>query len=489
MSNIIVELSRSNDTNSSSTNANWNNIFNPINVNTGDSISIKNTFLDISDNNDTNIEIDEDTEIKIEFYYYAVSIEVNNGQAYQNKGFAGGLTGKPGIMCNIAGITGTEPIFTDPTVGSVSFTLKKGSYSPSLIATTISRDFSKYNTPETEDVSFFNGPLTTNFDDISLLPRYFKDFNQDTGVNQDDYWWYAYPTALFVGASEIALTFNKEGNNRFSFDYLHTPLFDWKDTGDESIILYNTNTGGKIYDRHSGIVFKSLSPDSFWKKQLGFDTDNMTISITSTPSTDPPADRTGINYQLTVNFPDGLDLANKKSGELTKFDMITTKNLPTNSSYYTALKEDPIGSIIPAADITFRPSQNTKSILANKDYTSSIQSGFYLVEFISKYSTQYNNTENIFRNISAIVPRQYNSNSIVTGYSDISIPYLHSGLPFTLSGGKIRILDGITKEEVSLGEKSTVMLQITKDHNQPYEEPENDKEEPKKPKLVLKHKK
>ena len=69
-------------------------------------------------------------------------------------------------------------------------------------------------------------------------------------------------------------------------------------------------------------------------------------------------------------------------------------------------------------------------------------------------------------NINAIVSRQYDTNNYITGFGECSINYVHHGEPVLLSSTRIRILDPVNKQEAtSLGEKSSIFLEVFKNQN------------------------
>ena len=65
--------------------------------------------------------------------------------------------------------------------------------------------------------------------------------------------------------------------------------------------------------------------------------------------------------------------------------------------------------------------------------------------------------------ISAIVSKEYDSNQIVTGYSDSGFTYIHRGNPYIITEGSVRILDPQTKQPVTeIGPNSTLFFDIIK---------------------------
>lgn len=88
--------------------------------------------------------------------------------------------------------------------------------------------------------------------------------------------------------------------------------------------------------------------------------------------------------------------------------------------------------------------------------------GHYLIELgFSATKQKYLFKDSDMSHVFGIVSAQYVSNGYVTGFSDSAIPYTHEGRPFTLQNIRVRILDPSTKQPVSLGPNSTLYMEVS----------------------------
>ena len=105
------------------------------------------------------------------------------------------------------------------------------------------------------------------------------------------------------GATETSLLYNNEGNNLYSFDYLHSPIYAFlnsatSDLTEATAHMYTvdaiaSNMNASVYttliDKKSGILLHKMEPASFWE-QLGFVPENITVNLEDK-----------IGYQMTLN--------------------------------------------------------------------------------------------------------------------------------------------------------------------------------------------
>ena len=367
----------------------------------------------------------------------------------------------------------------------------------------------------------------------------------DVGVGN----WYREYASSIVGASEISLEYNPD-SEVFQFTYMHTPLMEQPLTAGASstdasepvevVKIIKTNNvninagyqGDRNYavgevkvceqTRHSGIIFQSMEPQSFWQNIMGFDVPNITVSA---------EEIWGVNRTLTfekftkITTSGYVGIENNFNTTMTAKGTATTGNTvpvvpnknapaylapfptptlanktPTSFVYtYTQLMNSdewilenyilqndvmqplntPEGDFVPCYDYGALAGEygdyyeEYSSALNTTNPLQAIQiplsqangSGHYLVEIVG-----YNNNVNDFINdnsiyaIKSIVASYYVSpNSFVTQPFADPATYEHIGDSVYINKFRIRLLDPITmKVATPLGPNSSVYLQLGK---------------------------
>ena len=146
------------------------------------------------------------------------------------------------------------------------------------------------------------------------------------------------------------------------------------------------------------------------------------------------------------------------------------QNPNLNSTFSSMLSSYPIfgGDIQNANALQKMPQEfydqqaTTKGLLADDTYVLDT-TGYYLLEVIANFDTEYKRNDGRQSSIVGVISKQYNASDYVTGYLDSSIPYTHQGSPQSLSNFTVRVIDPSTKEPVKgLGGNSTVFMEIVK---------------------------
>ena len=136
-----------------------------------------------------------------------------------------------------------------------------------------------------------------SFQYYTIMPFYSQNNNGANLTNSG-----IFPVTF--GATQMSLTYNNEGNQLFSFSYMHSPILAFLDNQSTAVTectahMYTTqvqagNLTSQYYttqiDKKSGILLHKMEPRGFWE-QLGFDVD----AITSTFTNERRA------YQMTYN--------------------------------------------------------------------------------------------------------------------------------------------------------------------------------------------
>ena len=110
---------------------------------------------------------------------------------------------------------------------------------------------------------------------------------------------------IAYGATQTSLLYNNEGDGRFSFNYLHSPILAFLSSNTNDLTectahMYTAQAVGtnldstllftSLIDKKSGILLKDMQPRSFWE-QLGFDVPSLTVDLDDKPP----------GFQMTLN--------------------------------------------------------------------------------------------------------------------------------------------------------------------------------------------
>lgn len=154
---------------------------------------------------------------------------------------------------------------------------------------------------------------------------------------------------------------------------------------------------------------------------------------------------------MTINnitYPSGCAYPNKIFG---------------GGNYSTLTSNGSVFFVYPAQDGYYFSQSDNFTNLSGSSFpiSSPYNSGHYLVD-ISAWNLDYIN-ENKLLCVKTIVGNYFYSENFAMTLAPDSAMYVHNGLPITLSGINIRILNSITKEPASnLGGNSCIYLQIVK---------------------------
>jgi hypothetical protein len=330
------------------------------------------------------------------------------------------------------------------------------------------------------NTSPYNSIDTKTIFKVSEHPLFFLDV-------YDDVW-----DGGYTGASQMSLVFNDNNNNRFEFQYMHTPIID-NTSGGESVgtlNILNTAQDGDVttirtayLNSQSGIfmvnTYTNLSTtfdnDPFFK-QLGFvKTDLISPEIDSffaynnrpVINGNQNPDYIALDYYnsfLNYTTRNYMSMGDIVSSAIGTQNGGGTYNLTLNRPIYTDTKENEY----PYDDLyiyTLKQSTATVPIVASNAPIANItNAGHYLIELNGCYVSNYINQENTFQ-IKGIVGSYYLSpDSFVQSLSPDSFIYVHSGASINISSLNIRILNPITKKiERNLGPNSVVYLQVSKE--------------------------
>tara|TARA_R110000868_G_scaffold346684_2_gene607824 strand:+ start:1322 stop:3379 length:2058 start_codon:yes stop_codon:yes gene_type:complete len=408
------------------------------------------------------------------------------------------------------GVSGTE--IYEPVESSVKVFVPKGNYDPAELCEYVNEELTKaQGTPE--NLNLANNPLlqgvggdanddNNNF--IQLTDS--QDLSQRKGISIQ-------AAARIVGASQFVLTY-KPDQNRFSFQYLHTPIYsnaDGSNASDAELSGWgvaqqyaqplpaglvpvpgpiNPDTYGDTTqplspdkhfscDRDGGIIFTSLSPSTFWEDQLGFITNPLNVDLNGKPTggfnplsictsyTVGAGNEAGEKWKIG-QFDESIpvfDIKPSVGRQMTAgFNGINTTFVKdSNWQNYSAMPQSnwngtPGNIMATIEQQTFDITALNKSTIS----TGSTTFGYFLIEVTAGFSNNFLTPRNNHAHIAAIVSRYYEKDSYTLSTSADSIVYVHSGAPQLLSSFKCRVLDSNKNVAIGLGKDNTVFMQVIK---------------------------
>ena len=452
MSNIIVELSNKTSSTQQS-NGDFETVFStPIIINQGDVIQIKNAFIDTIQQTYDQIYLPNDIPIKIKVCYYEFDVTIltqATGAETTKIYSAGHVPGSGTTSSNwqmylaFQGPLGNRMLLT----GDLNGFIPKGLYTPQSLAIEITKRLTLLSSPASGNANAMQGiPFTTvissdpNAGDYTTFVKLVTNTDPtQCNLVYADYYNYQESNpatgvfTYYTGARQVAVTYDDQGDNKFQFQYLHTPCYD--DNGNMTIQFAS---GATPLTRETGCMLLDLQPRGFWTS-LGFNVPSM-IPVFN--------DYTNVNPRI-------LYFDNSK---------MTTEALFTIDDMYGNIF-GAFRSGMFARQVILHPKIATYSrgMSADQFYSFARLSPFLLVEFITNYNGMYLTGSDKSRFISAVVSRNYTQNNYITGYSDSSIIYEHKGESFMLSNIRTRILDPDTKDvENDIGANNYIILQVIK---------------------------
>ena len=454
----IIECSRSNAV--GGTNSNWTNVYaSPVEVGMGDIIQVKNCFVDTNAVNSSNIQLDEDVNIELKLGYYIINNHQPDADDYKTFHNGAGVDYQPYIA--------RKENF-EPHLKTFTYTLPKGSYTASDLAQTLTRQFTRVefkapiptslNCVKSGNVFLIN---TRDINDTNLAMRFYeqkatrneyilgtsKYFTFNRTHDKADPVPHTTHPCWNIGASQVALLWNKNLDGRFQFEFLHTPVIE----GGQMAVLFRRNDANTHYDmmnRRTGVFFTEMKPTSFWE-QLGFnvtagDAESMIVSFDANNDIDTDLDvsqgkRTtggfiGLN-NVMFNPPTGAD--DEASLDCNWFSVNLTRTNHTQTS-------------------------DTYNIVSSRNYDPQQDGGYWLLS-VSNFHNEFHEDTKTRHDIQALIPRNYIQNNFITAYQESGISWVNRGEPFLLSSVNIQILEPKTKVPVSnsnLGENNAIFLQI-----------------------------
>ena len=248
----------------------------------------------------------------------------------------------------------------------------------------------------------------------------------------------------YMGSSQFQLEYGYNNNSLFQFSYLHTPYYSG---GEEAIQInacgYRYNNIFTYVNTMTGIFFTQLEPASFWSDTLGFDLSTLVVTDSA-------------SFALSAQLNVGVNI----TGNLVSYDALFDKN--NAPRMYDADNDTEKALVVNAV------STQSQAIIAGKPQQVN-SSSFYLIELGGLSDINMINDTDLFRTISAIGSKEYNSQGIISIYPDGTAFYTNnSPEPQCLSSFRVKILDSITKQPTTtLGQKNSIFVELLNPPPQP----------------------
>ena len=265
------------------------------------------------------------------------------------------------------------------------------------------------------------------------------------------------PFQYLIGASQVALEYDRENSGLFEFTYLHSPHYD-KEFNETVAIFYDTNVEKvRQLTRAAGIIFVDIIPNTAktFLQNLGFDISKMIM-------------------QLEYIDENNIQILNWNNNNLTTENLFTLASaLPSTNNYLPSGIDEADPSVFPFPDwdeskgYTFlKTSTITRSLSATNTYRFTNLCPFIIIELVTTITNNYISKDENNKFINAIVSRNYTTNNYITGYSDSGILYHHNGESVLLSNILCRLINPFTKQPLDdIGPKNYVLLDIIKNVN------------------------
>lgn len=501
-------------------NSSWETKFNKdIMIENGDVILMKNAYLNIDQNSNTNINITEDIVINIEFGFYIINGIQNIYQGYTGSDpnpmiymytptyIINDADANPPLLA-FSNYTETanqlyyeatdfKPYVLHKTNGNGGynivkqnrfFTIFKGSYTPTEIAYIITKHMNSLNNIQMQTViddindgvnlknslqyqcstdgnidELFVGGSYTNTNEVNwdTMVKFKLVINPGVDIPAN-----ILPDAgsgYVFGANQFSLDFNDD-SQKFQFSFMHSPLYDNK--GNISVGLFQTYWNDA--KSQAGDSISVIGPINSQSKTSG-------IFFTKLEPEEFWRDKLGFNLnEVVCDTSNGLNISEVMSKTTDNEIPLNIFQTAMTDASYIGWPTIRAGSTIGSGGITnaigtqyiynFIESQTIIPISSRYSYQSS-NSGYYYVfasiNFKNELLREDLQTPMTINQLSGVISKFFLNSDYITGFQDSSIMYQHQGDPYLLSNIKINIYDS-NMDLALLKKNSTVFFQIIK---------------------------
>lgn len=298
--------------------------------------------------------------------------------------------------------------------------------------------------------------------------------------------------AVYVGASQVSMNFNPD-TKKFSFDFLHTPIFDEKSTAVGVILKQNEPNpalAAKVYpvSANGGVILNNLISETgkfgsgnsttFFEQTLGF----AKKTVLANGATSYTMDHLLTTLKLaTINSSNADILVN---GQLSTVPTATIKEGVNITAGFQGIDSvlskgniaDPTAPFWQPPTLPTAPTESTggsrNAIFSSQDKTVEIEAdrsifaantqlpfGYFLVEVNANFQTKLKNPTGERGSIVSIVSRYYSQGSYTSASADSALVYKHTGQPTILTSFNCRILNS-DGDLANVGGDNTIFLEI-----------------------------
>ena len=342
----------------------------------------------------------------------------------------------------------------------VSFLLKAGIYPLPQLCEILTDNFTNLNKNSSEFVKYpSNNPFLLTADQIRTENGLGASDNQFF-VRADGKSFFTYGAAPspdpFVGTDQVAFIADSTLNNKVKISAIHQNLLDIAGTTPSlAPVTQYVKKGDDNYvinGRNGGIVFTSMTPQTFWEK-LGFSYETDKTIIANTPHVSTLI--AGIRY-LTNSIPieQGRYTTTSDSG-------LSSAVIKTNPYVFKGLDTLEAGS---------STSSNIEIVATNTIAQESNNEGYFMIEVNGIPQNSLVGSDFQSNKINAIISRYNTVGSYTSSYNEGSIPNQYRGEPTMIGSFNVRILnpDGTLSKDIQ--NKSSIFLSITRGNKTPAEQ-------------------
>ena len=363
-----------------------------------------------------------------------------------------------------------------PTINYVQIDIAKGRYTPGEIATIVTDALSDRGSGAKQGTNFFpvDGDVLTTFwqHKLELAARtppsdQFLCPPRSPFEHPDDGWnnissvmmgtWNSYPSNRYIGTNEISLTYDTN-LKKLAWDIMHFPIYvtDPGAAAGAPAIPGIEFDGVNAMSSYSGVFFTSMTPDTFWNKQLG-----MPSMVAQWTQQQDKMQINGVDYYPFFIEPmEGVNTTSVFNGLDLVVNHVTAYSTPPETAGH------PIPASIPpvATGLTLPIIADREFDVANND------EGYYLIEIGFKFPQKMiggSNGSIGARNnnkVQSIMGKYFTSGQFLQDTGQGSIVYQHQGEPqmITELTVAIRRPDGSIPDVTEIGPSNSIFMEIAK---------------------------
>lgn len=334
--------------------------------------------------------------------------------------------------------------------------IPQGSYSPNDLSHLITTKINKINTNKSQlDPVLLSDPIDNKLFSTTSQQNGFAKVTRCNYVAIDgsDICKFADGSPnRFMGAENFSIEYgDSNGIDKFLISNMHSPIYNSAIPG---IKLQQPGLGGdsvNIIGVSNGILLNALRPTSFWYDKLGFSSDclfvpqHKQVQIANIP-----------RFVINIGPNDSLDSIITQA--YCGLDYLVNKTIAAGSAGY--IKGDAYD--VPSGVLdTFISSNEVQPIFAQNSMALQQQQAnpYYLIN-INCMRNELTGNEKL-TTLSCVTGNYYGVGSYVLSQPSDSVPYIHQGLPVSLSNFKVDILSKDGDHPV-IGRKSHVFLELNK---------------------------